>query len=352
MAVTWDSIRSLLLFFGPMLLPKAISWYRSIRTPPHGLPIQPMPPRIRLALGLLFTLSAIYLVKTLPAFAPENLFTRTQSRLQIPVDVLFNRVAVLRPGNVLTASDHALRAKFVNMESRLLYAQFGPQVLSDCPFCNADEPKSYLYYALPSLLWPHLANMIALAAITSPSFTGKHGYQWRTLATIAALTLAGLEAHIAGSYSYKANAKAPRLSEVDFFYWSMRCYRLVALAALDAVLGWAMYLSSTNRAFVQLPSTSERVEDVAKGLLTVKSKLNAIGIINNTAMRDEELRSRCQTYWAHEVRLMRDVMEEREVVEGVNDALSNRINIDSISKDAETYTDSVLEPLRQLQQNE
>lgn len=311
-----------------------------------------MPPRIRLALSLLFFLSITYLVKTLPLFAPENIFTRTQSRLQIPVDVLFNRLSTLRPDYVLTTSDHALRAKFVNLESRLLYIQFGPQVLAECPFCNADEPKSYFYYALPSIIWPHLANLVVVAAMTSPSLTGKYGSQWRTLATIASFTIAGLEVYIVGSYGYQGNARALRLTDVDFFYWSMRNYRLIALAALNAALGWVMYLSSTNRAFAQLPSASERIDDVARGLLTVKSRLNAIGIINNTAMRDEELRGRCQNYWAHEVRLMREVMEERDVIEGVNDALENRINIESISKDAEAYTDSVLEPLRQMEENE
>ncbi|KHN97755.1 uncharacterized protein MAM_04144 [Metarhizium album ARSEF 1941] len=352
MAVTLDTIRSLLLLLGPMLLPKAISWFRSIRTPSRSLPVQATPPRVRLALALILVLSATYLVKTLPPFAPENLFARTQSRLQIPVDVLFTRLAALRRDNALTEADAALRARFVNLESRLLYAQFGPHVLSDCPFCKADEPKTYFYYALPALLWPHLANLAAVAVLTSPSFTGSHGARWRTLATIASLAVAALDVYAVASYNHKANARALRLDDVHFFYWSLRNCRLLALAALDAVLGLVLYLSSTNRAFVRLPCTSERVEDVTKALLTVKSKLNAVGIINNTAMRDEELRKRCQAYWAHEGHLMREMMEEREVVESVNDALGHRINIDDIAKDAETYTDSVLEPLRQTQRNE
>lgn len=259
--------------------------------------------------------------------------------------MLFNRVATLRPGGALTPRDHALRAKFVNLESRLLYLQFGPDALADCPFCHADEPRSYFYYALPSILWPHLANLVVVAAATSPSATGRPGAQWRTLATIASFTLAGLEAYAVSSYNYQANARAARLGDLDFFHWSVRSCRLVALAALDAALGWALHLSATNRAFAQLPSASERVDDVARGLMTVKSRLGAIGIINNTAVRDDELRNRRQSYWAHEVLLMRDVMEERDVIEGVNDALSNRINIDAISKDAEKYADSVLEPL-------
>lgn len=49
---------------------------------------------------------------------------------------------------------------------------------------------------------------------------------------------------------------------------------------------------------------------------------------------------------------MREVMEERDVVEGVNDALSNRINIDTVNKDAETYTNGVLEALRTADEHE
>jgi hypothetical protein len=83
-----------------------------------------------------------------------------------------------------------------------------------------------------------------------------------------------------------------------------------------------------------------------RALQNVKSKLNALGIVKNTTIRDEDLRSRGQAYWLHEVRLMREVMEEREVIEGVNDALSNRVNIQAVTRDAETYAESVLEPLR------
>ena len=302
---------------------------------------------MRLVLWLLLALAGIHLLKTLPAFAPDNVFWRTQSRLQIPVDVLFNRLATMRPGGVLTATDQALRAKFVNLESRLLYLQFGPDVLADCPFCNVDEPKSYYYYALPALLWPHMANLIVVAVVTSSSITGRYGAQWRTLATIGALALASIDAYLVSAYNYQANARALRLQQLECFFWSMRCYRLLGLAALDAALGWVLYLSSTNRAFVQPPAPAGRVDEVARALLSIKSRLSAVGIVNNTAMRDEDLRSRSNAYWAHEGRLMRDVMEEREVIEGVNDALTNRINIDSISRDAEAYTQSVLEPLRE-----
>ncbi|KJZ78786.1 hypothetical protein HIM_01559 [Hirsutella minnesotensis 3608] len=349
MAISWDSARSLILFFGPILLPKAISYYRSVRTASraHGLAVQPVPRQVRLALALLFLVAAVCLVKTLPPFAPENVFAATQSRLQIPVDVLFNRLAALRPAGSLGRRDLALRAKFINLESRLLYLQFGPGPLADCPFCNADEPRSYFYYALTDTLWPHLANTAVVALVTSPSWTGTHGSQWRTLSLMAAGALATLEVYLISSYDYQANARALRLQDVDMFFWSMRVYRLVALVALDALLGWLIYLSATNRAFVRPITPAERVDTAVRNLLSVKSKMSAMGIIKNTALRDEELRARCQAYWAHEVHLMREVMEERDVIEGINDALSNRIDMQTILRDADAYSQSVLQPLQQ-----
>ncbi|KAI9155396.1 Protein get-1 [Paramyrothecium foliicola] len=343
-----ELVRSLVIFFGPIVLPKAISYYRSLRSAPrqHGVAVQPVPPRVRLALALLLALVVAYLAKTLPVLSPENLFKRTGSPLSMPTEGLFQRLAGLRPDNTLTPRDETLRSKFVSKESRLLYLQYGPEVLADCPFCNVDDPRTYLYYAFPTLAQPHLINLFAIAIATSPSLTGKYGAQWRVPATIAAILVAVAEIYLVSSFNHMNNARAKKRDDVEYFFWTTRIYRLVALAALDAVLGWVLYLSSTNRAFVQLPSPAERVESVNRALINVKSKVNALGIVKNTALRDEGLRTRSQTYWAHEVRLMGEVMEERDVVEGVKDALSNRINIQAITRDAESYAESVIEPLR------
>jgi hypothetical protein len=343
-----SSIRSLVIFFGPILLPKAIAYYQSIRQQSRlqKLAIRPAPQNVQIALGVLSLLTLTYLVSTLPPFAPENLFHLTESRLQIPVDVLFNRVASVRPSNALTAADQALRARFVNLESRLLYLQYGPAALAECPFCVAEEPRSYFYYALPDITWPHLLNLVAVAVVTSPTWTGRHGGQWRTLATIAAGVLGALEVYFVSSYNHQANSRSLRLAELDMFHWSMRTYRLVALAALDAGLAWVLWLSSTNRAFATPPSPAERVEMANRGLMGVKSKITALGIVRNTTMRDEELRARLQGYWAHEVRTMNEIMQDREVVDGVNDALSQRIRIQDITNDAELYAQSVTQPAR------
>ncbi|KAI0137294.1 hypothetical protein BJ170DRAFT_689636 [Xylariales sp. AK1849] len=343
MAISWGTIKSLLIFFGPILLPKAIGYYRSFRAGPaaQGLAIKPLPPQVLRALTILGVTTVIYLVLSLPPFAPENLFVRTQSRLQVPTDVLFHRLTALRLGT-LTDSDISLRAKFVNLESRLLYLQFGPEVLADCPFCNSDDPRSYFYYALPGLLAPHLLNLFVISAATSGLMAGPEGSKWRTPSVIASAVIAALDVYMVNSYSYQLNSRTTRLAELDHFFWAMRLYRLVGFALLNSALAALLYLSSTNRMFATPPSAAERVEGVTRQLLMAKSKLNAMGIVKNTSIRDEELRERTQAYWQHEGRLMREVMEEREVIEGVNDALTNRINISEISRDAETYALNML----------
>ncbi|KAB5582703.1 hypothetical protein GE09DRAFT_1211338 [Coniochaeta sp. 2T2.1] len=339
--ISWGTIKSLLLFFGPLLLPKAISYYRSIKSgsAQRGLAIRPLSPTAFRALLALLLVSLVFLLKTLPVLAPENIFRTTQSRLQTPSDVLFNRLSVLRP---LSAQDTTLRSRFVNLESRLLYLQFGPDALSTCPFCTSDEPRSYFFYALPAILAPHLFNLAVLAFSTSATFSGREAASWRRAATLAAVTLAAADVYLVSTYPYQTNARALTLDKIDFFFWTARARRYVCLALLDFGLGCLLYLSSTNRAFVVPPTPAERVETAIRILAGAKSKLSAVGIVKNTALRDEELRGRTQAYWAHEGVVMRDVMEEREVVEGVNDALANRIDIRGIERDAETYAANVL----------
>jgi len=329
-----------------MLLPKALNYYRNVRNAPraYGLKVRPLPAAVSRALAILFIVAVVYLLCTLPVFSPDNVFATTQSRLQIPVDVLFTRLASLRPNGALTPTDAALRVRFINLESRLLYLQFGPGVLAHCPFCTADNPQSYLLYALPGLAALHLFNLVVLALVTSQLLAGREGASWRTTVMIGGAALAMLDVYLVAGYNHQLNSRALRLPELDFFYWKARVWRLVFLASLDAGIGWLMYLSATNRAFVNPPTAAERVDAAVRNLAGVKGKINALGVIKNTVIRDEELRTRGTAYWSHEVRLMRDVMEDRDVIEGVNDALQNRIDITTITRDAEMYAQSVLRP--------
>ena len=326
-----------------MLLPKAIAYYRSVRnsTAIQGKPVQPLPPPVSRALAILFAVAVVALISTLPYFAPYNIFTLTQSRLKIPTDVLFTRLGNMRPHG-LNEMDTQLRQKLLSLESRLLYFQFGPDAIANCLFCNAEDPKSYLYYSIPSIAKTHLFNLCIIALVTSGLFVGPEGARWRTQATIGAIALAGLELWMVSTYDYQANSRATRLEDVETFHWKMRVYRNIGIATLDALLGWVMYLSATNRAFVTPHTAPERVENTIRILDSARSKMSAAGVIKNTIIRDEGLRNRNQSYWVHEGRLMNEMMENREVLQGVNNALENRINMDRISADAEMYAGKVI----------
>ncbi|EGO56296.1 hypothetical protein NEUTE1DRAFT_130301 [Neurospora tetrasperma FGSC 2508] len=346
MTIPWGTIRSLTIFFAPVLLPKAFGLYRNFRRGPQSvygpIKVRPVPSSVRRALLLLLSLSLAYVaLALLPIYSPENIFRLTQSRLQIPVDVLFTRLASIRPPS---AADNALRHKFVNLQSRLLYLQFGPDVLASCPFCSSDDPKSYLYYALPSIVAPHLFNLGVIALVTSCIFTGRDGFKWRYLATMASLVIGGADVYMVSSYNPQTNARALRLYEIDFFHWRQRSLRFLVLTLLDCLLATLMYLSSTNRMFVNYPSPAERVETVVRQLQQIKGKVNAVGVMQNTISRDEELRARGNAYWQHEVRLMGEVMEERDVVEGVRDALRERVVVENVERDAEIYVRAMLPP--------
>lgn len=342
------SIRGLAIFFGPVLLPKAISYYRQIKNAPraHGVSIQALPAPASRALGILFAAVLVFLLLSLPIFSPENVFATTQSRLQIPTDVLFNRLASLRDAGILTPDDEALRARFVSMESRLLYLKYGPDVLAGCTFCISDDPKVYYFYALPSLLAPHLLNLFAIALVTSRPVSEQYGGKWRKLATMTAAAIAGLDLYLVNAYNHQLNSRALRVADVENFFWRARVYRYLALALLDAALAWLIYLSSTNRAFTQPPSPAERAERAVLLMNQVKGKLNALGTVMNAVSRDDELRRQNAVYWVQEGSLMRTVMEEREVIESVNNALENgRLNVTAISKDAETYAQLITSSL-------
>lgn len=343
------SAKSLILFFGPALLPKAISYYRKFRNSPRqqGLSVQPLPPTAFRGIAVLALASVLLVLAALPIFAPENIFIKTQSRLQINPEVLFNRLSTVRPYGVLTAADEALRARFVNLESKLLYLKYGPDVMTECSFCSSDETQIFFYYALPSIAALHLLNLFAIGMATSRPVSTAYGSPWRMPATMVAAVLVGLDFYILDAYNHKMNARALRLSEIDFFHWRARAYRFLALAALDGLLAFAIYLSSTNRAFAKPPTAADRAESILAVLASTRSKLNALGTVVNAVSRDEELRRRTAAYWVQEGDIMRGVMEEREVVESVNDALENgRVDIEKVERDASAYADGITSALR------
>ncbi|KAI9872178.1 MAG: hypothetical protein M1830_001997, partial [Pleopsidium flavum] len=279
--VSTATLQTLLFTVVPLLIPRLISYYRTLRasTTSQSVPIRRVPPKTRRALNLLFISATLALLSTLPYFAPENIFTLTSSRLQTPTDVLYTRLVAIRP---LTTADDLLRPKLISVESRLLYMTHGPTTLATCPFCSSAEPTSYLYYSLPTLALPHLLHLFILGLVTSSTFTSRSAkYKWRTPATLAALGLATLDVYTLSTYDYKLNTRAVRADDIDAFHWRMRTYRGLAIALIDTLLAYGLYLSSTHRFFVTPPSLSQNLETTTRVLEATQRKLGAVGIVRN-----------------------------------------------------------------------
>ncbi|KAL8681712.1 MAG: hypothetical protein Q9186_002229 [Xanthomendoza sp. 1 TL-2023] len=344
--INLSTLKTLCFTLGPFLLPRLIAYYRSFKTSraqAKTIPIRPLPTHIYRSLNILFISTFLFFLSTFPYFAPENIFLATSSRIQTPNDVLFNRLSSLRPTNTLTPADEHLKPRIASIDARCLYLQYGPEILHSCPFCLSDEPLSYFWYALPTLLLPHILHLFALGAATSSAIAGKEGNRWRNSAVMLGVGLAVMECYVTGTRNWKGNARSLRAQDLQHWHWDMRVWRGIGIAVADAVFAGLLYASATNRLFVVPPTAGERVEGALKVLEGARGKMAALGIVRNVVVRDEGLRRRGEGYWRKEGAVMAEVLEEREVLEGIRGALgSGRVQVSKVEEEARRYADAIV----------
>jgi hypothetical protein len=317
-----SSIHTLLIVFGPFLLPRVVNLFNTSRAAARSVPVRPVPANVQRALNLLFLSTVTCLVLTLPRFADENIFQRTQSRWQIEPNVLFARLGLLR---ALTPADEVLRDKFtVNSANKMLYFAFGPDTLLSCLWCTSadgsNDTRNYFLYALPKLLTPHIAHL-AVLGIVSSSMVGPEGSRFRIHATIAGLALLVTEAWYMGTYDPAANKRAKVLEDVDFAHWRVRVLRYLAFALVDAALAATLYLTSTNRWLARPEPIANRLEASTKVAEETLHKLRALGLLENSINRDPGLRQVREEYWRTEGQVMSEAVSEPEVTEKINAAI-------------------------------
>ena len=107
-----QNVHSLLILFGPFVLPRIVDWFNVARASSHSVPIRPIPPRVKNALNLLFVAAIVCLILSLSRFAPENIFLATRSHIRTETSVLFARLRHFKP---LSDTEQALRSKFESM---------------------------------------------------------------------------------------------------------------------------------------------------------------------------------------------------------------------------------------------
>ncbi|KAJ5787359.1 hypothetical protein N7457_002349 [Penicillium paradoxum] len=352
--VSWETVKFLLIFFGPILLPRLINAYRSLRVsiasrpPPCPLPAAP-----GRALNILFCSIVFFLLLSIPfnPHAPEpNIFTLTRSRLNTPTDVIFSRLARLRPDNRLAEADNLLQSRFTSLRARKAYLTFGPDALVSCQYCSFDNLNTYLMYYLPfHVLLPHLVHLLILGAATSAPIAGREVSRWRTKFTLAALVLAAIDIYIVATYDAIQDApRAVRESQIppSGLYNYMTLLRPLAFVICDVVCSVVIWLSATNRFFFKPPSPAEQVDDAVsvavQALMSANSKLHATNVTRNAVVRDQGLKYRDDLYWRTMVasenptqgpgeggeQILNNIWEEEEVARAMSRVMAGQGGID------------------------
>lgn len=346
-----NSVKSLLIFFGPILLPRLITAYRNLRASiasrPPPRPLSAAPGR---ALNILFGSIVFFLLLSLPfnPHAPEpNIFSLTRSRINTPTDILFARLARLRPDALLTAADTLLQSKFTSLGARKVYLTYGPDALTSCQYCSFDNLNTFLMYYLPfHVLLPHLVHLMILGLATSAPIAGRESARWRTKFTMAGLALAAIDVYIVATYDAISSASPSVRSgqtPPSGLYNSITLLRPLAFVVCDVACSVVLYLSATNRFFFKQPSMNEQIDQavsVAVNALTgAHTKMHATSVTRNAVVRDKALKSRDDLYWqtmvasenptqAGEGKILNNIWEEEEVARAMSRAMAGQGGID------------------------
>ncbi|OJJ71451.1 hypothetical protein ASPBRDRAFT_56043 [Aspergillus brasiliensis CBS 101740] len=374
-------VKSVLIFFAPIIIPRAINYYRTLRVALSSRPPpRPLPQDASRALNVLFLTITLFFCLSLP-FNPHaptpSIFTLTNSRLTTSTDIIFSRLARLRPNESLTESDTLLKSKLTSILARKIYLRFGPETLANCAFCSLDNLTTYAIYHLPfNVLLPHLFHMATIGLITSSTFAGSDASKWRKEFSIMGIAFALLDIYVVMSYDPMAYASAAVRAGVAVppsSYYQIGLLRPLLFAVFDGVCALLIWLSATRRFFFTPPSQAEQVEQVVSASLGAlsgsTSKLHAVSVARNAVVRDKMLRDRDDAYWRTVVAMNVDnpamkagtvvgggengdeegavpptsIWEEEEVVRAMSRAMAGQGGVDlaRLGMDAAEYVNGV-----------
>jgi hypothetical protein len=345
-----QNVHSLLILFGPFLLPRIADWFNAARATSRSVPIRPTPPRVQNALNVLFVAAIACLALSLSRFAPENIFLATQSHIRTETSVLFARLRHLRP---LSEDDQVLRSKFeVNGRNKLYYLAYGPETLLNCAWCvtaNGNDNSNYYIYTLPKIIMPHIVQL-AVLGLTTSSLVGTEGSRFRTHATMLGLaTLIG-EIWYMGTYDITANKRAKFLQDIDSVYWRIRFLRYIMFAVQDIGMAFVLWATSTNRWLAKPISIAERLEMATRVSEETLNRMRGLGLIINSVNRDPALRGVKEDYWRTEGQVMSETIQEEAVLEQINTAIS-KMDFNGLEGRVGEVADGILKGIEGLRQS-
>ena len=178
-------------------------------------------------------------------------------------------------------------------------------------------PETFLFYALPSILLPHLVHTAVLGLVTTKRVFGsdnKAGAVWRTQATLVGVALAVSEVYYVSTYSHTPNISARSAADNVYPYWTILTYRGLAVALVDAVLGYAIYLTATGRwGGLLSDSPVEKIDAVSTALEDAIKKTSSAISLKQAVMTDADLRRQVVNFWEKEDLTRREIAETEGV---------------------------------------
>ncbi|KAL1655260.1 hypothetical protein SLS61_002146 [Didymella pomorum] len=345
-----QNVHSLLILFGPFVLPRIVDWFNVARATSRSVPVRPTPPRVKNALNLLFIAAVACLALSLSRLAPENIFVATRSHIRTETSVLFARLRHLRP---LTEDDLVLRSKFeVNGRNKLYYLAYGPGTLHNCAWCvtaDGNDANNYLLYSLPKMVMPHIFQLSVLSLATS-SLVGTEGSRFRTHAMILGLATLIVEMWYMATYDITANKRAKSVQDIDSLHWRATFLRYSFFAVQDIGMALVLWATSTNRWLAKPISIAERLEAATRLSEETLNKLRGLGLIINSINRDPALRGVREEYWTREGQFMSDLVQEEAVTEQINAAMT-KMDFNALQGRVGEVADGILKGIDNLQQS-
>ncbi|KAK2861383.1 hypothetical protein FQN49_004256 [Arthroderma sp. PD_2] len=355
--LSYDNIKGLAIFFAPILIPKAIALFRSVRSHvANRPPPQALPPLASRALNILFFSTALFLALSLPSgsnvltntsFGTNDIFKLTNSRFNTPTELLFSRLRRLG-GQYEVESEHdsMLKKLFTSPTARGVYLQLGSEPLIACPFCSLDSSITYLLYYLPfNTLLPHLFHLLVIGIVTSSAIVGPRIARWRNKFLIGAVALLVVELCVilratSPLFSIRggtANAQRNKWTYIYSHYpdapaslhVQLVTLRPLAFTVFDAICAALIYLSATNRLFYTPPTPAEQAQQLVSmsvtAMLNAMSRLQALSVTRGAIARDPELSAKYDAYHREGEKGGNEwVWQEEEVINAVAKVMNDR----------------------------
>ncbi len=136
--------------------------------------------------------------------------------------------------------------------------------------------------------------------------------------------------------------------EPEAWHWRVLTYRGIALAVIDAGLGWMIYLSATNRAFLKPVTVEERLLELGRKWEGTNSKIHALGITRNTIQEKKELGDAVLRHWEAAREVTGRALREEEEVKRYMKAVEARWDMRGVVAEAERYAEGLVEGARRM----